>query len=119
MASVAKCNYHLNQLRKLFARANDDLFLQMVWAVDALQDDRVEAAKRYITFPAEAADPSIGAKYAVHRWELETLLIQLLLTPKQEIPPGPNLVLDCSKFGSMIEAINRLLLRRLLSPTVA
>jgi hypothetical protein len=80
----------------------------MVWAVDALQDDRVAAAKKYIKFPAEAADPSIGAKYAVHRWELETLLIQLLLTPKQEIRPGPNLVLDCSKFGSMIEAINRL-----------
>jgi hypothetical protein len=106
--SVAKCNYHLNHLRKLLARAPDDLFLQMVWAVDALQSDRVEAAKKYIAFPADAAGTAIDGKYAVHRWELETLLIQLLLTRKQEKRPGRNLVLDCSNFGSIIEAINRL-----------
>jgi hypothetical protein len=80
----------------------------LVWAVDALQDNRVDAAARFITFPADAADSSIGAKYAVHRWELETLLIPLLLTPKEELKRGPNLVLDCSKLDSMIEAINRL-----------
>jgi hypothetical protein len=71
VASVAKRNHHLNQLRKLFARANDDLFLQMVWAVDALQDDRVEAAKKYITFPAGAPSSDNRRSKSARRLPLE------------------------------------------------
>src|SRR5436190_24045087 len=107
-ASAAKVKYHVQQLRKMFARADDHAFLQMVWAVDALQSDRVQAAAQYLTYPPAAAVSSIGSNYAIHRWELETLLTQLFLTPKQEIRTGPNLILDCSKFESMSETINRL-----------
>lgn len=109
MASAAKCAYHLKQLRKFFARANDHAFLEMVWAVDALQSDREEAARRvFASYPPEAADSSMGSPYAIHRWELETLFVQLLLTPKQEFHAGGNLILDCTNFASMQETINRL-----------
>jgi hypothetical protein len=105
--SEAKANYHRGQLRKMFARANDHAFLQMIWAVDALQDDRADVASAYLPHPKEAAQSTLTSPYAIHRWELETLLIQLFLTPKQEIGSGPKLVLDCTNFESMRETINR------------
>jgi hypothetical protein len=109
MASAAKCAYHLKQLRKFFARANDHAFLQMIWAADALQSDREDAAKQVFTsYPKEAADASIGSPYAIHRWELETLFVQLMLTPKQEFNVEGNLILNCTSFDSIRETINRL-----------
>src|SRR5687768_17058075 len=54
------------------------------------------------------ADSSIGSPLAIHRWELETLTIQLFLTPKQVIDAEANLVLDCSKFVAIRETVNRL-----------
>ena len=108
MASAAKAEYHLKQLRKVFARANDYGFLQMLWAADALQSDRYDAAARYITFPKGAAHPSILSQYSVHRWELESLLIQLFITPKNEVKPGPNLLLNCGTFDALAMTTNRL-----------
>lgn len=105
--SEAKVNYRLGQLRKMFARANDYAFLQMIWAVDALQDDRADVAAMYLSYPKEAAQSTLTSPYAIHRWELETLLIQLFLTPKQEIGSDTKLALDCTKFGSMGKTINR------------
>lgn len=70
-ASPAKVAYHLKQLRKLFPRASDQQFLQMVWAVDALRSGRPEAAARLLTFPQQAADQSVGSRYAIHKWEVE------------------------------------------------
>ncbi len=106
--SLAKSEYHLRQLRKMFARADDPAFLQMIWAIDALQDDREEAASQFLkNYPKAAAQSTPTSPYAIHRWELETLLIQLFLTPKQEVGSGSNLVLDCTNFESMRETINR------------
>ena len=48
-ASEAKVTYQLKQLLKMFARANDAAFLQMIWAVDALQSDREAVAKPYFS----------------------------------------------------------------------
>jgi hypothetical protein len=102
-ASEAKVNYHLKQLLKMFARANDAAFLQMTWAVDALQSGREALAKRYIsTYPPQAAaESSIVSPFGIHRWELETLIVQLFLVPKELPREQGNLVLDCSKFESI------------------
>jgi hypothetical protein len=110
-ASEAKVSYHLKQLRKMFARANDATFLQMIWAVDALQSGRETVAKAYIpTYPPEAATKSSLPPYrfSIHRWELETLIVQLFLVPKELPREQGNLVLDCSKFESIRQTINRL-----------
>src|SRR5258705_11585377 len=80
----------------------------MVWAFDALRSGRPEAAARLLTFPQQAADQSIGSRFAVHQWELETLLIQLLLTPKEDSHPGAPAVFDCSRFDSVADLVNRL-----------
>jgi len=108
--SQAKLDYHIKQLRKYFARADDRAFLQLIWAVDALQSDREAAAKKLMpSYPKEAAvKSSLHSPYGIHRWELETLLIQLLLTPKEEKRAEGNFVLDCSKFDAIRDTINRL-----------
>jgi hypothetical protein len=109
-ASEAKVAYHLKQLRKMFARANDAAFLQMIWAVDALQSGREAAAKHYFSYPSEAAASSSLAPSAlsIHRWELETLIVQLFLVPKELPREQGNLTLDCSQFESIRATINRL-----------
>lgn len=107
-ASAAKVAYHMKQLRKMFSRCSDIAFLQLIWATDALQSDRAQAASALISFPPEAADSSIDAPMAIHRWELETLSIQLFLTPKQAVHDGANLALNCSTFEAIRETVNRL-----------
>jgi hypothetical protein len=107
-ASPAKVAYHLKQLRKLFPRARDREFLQMVWAIEALRSGHPEAAARLLTFPREAADQSVGSRFAIHRWELETLLIQLFLTPREVPQPGAAALFDCSKFTAVADLVSRL-----------
>ena len=106
--SPAKAAYHLKQLRKLFSRANDKQLLQMLWAVDALRSGRAEAAARLFTFPPQAADQSVGSPFAIHQWELETLLIQFFLTAKGNQQSGATAVFDCSKFEEVADLVNRL-----------
>src|SRR5258708_19589959 len=74
----------------MFARADDHAFLQMIWAIDALQDDRSDVIAGLLTYPKEAAQSPLVSPYAIQRWELETLLIPLFLTPKQPTPPPPT-----------------------------
>jgi hypothetical protein len=80
----------------------------MIWAVDALQSDRVPVAAGNIQFPASAATSDIGAPNAIHSWELETLVNQLLVMPKLKLSARRNRFLDCSKFGSAATAVNLL-----------
>lgn len=109
-ASEAKVAYHLKQLLKMFARANDAAFLQMIWVVDALQSGREAVAKPYFSTypPAAAVKSSIQSPFGIHRWELETLIVQLFLAPKEPPREQGNLMLDCSKFESIRQTINRL-----------
>lgn len=109
-ASEAKVAYHLNQLLKVFARANDAAFLQMIWAVDALQSGREIAARPFLSkYPQEAVvASSVLSRFGIHRWELETLVTQLFLVPKELPREQGNLVLDCSRFEAILQTINRL-----------
>jgi hypothetical protein len=107
-ASPAKVAYHQKQLGKLFARTSDQQFLQMVWAIDALRSGRPQAAARFLTFPTQAADQSLGSHFAIHQWEIETLLIQLFLTPKRNPHEEASTAFDCTKFESVAELVNRL-----------
>jgi hypothetical protein len=89
---------------------DDAAFLQMIWAVDALQSGREAVAKPYFsTYPPEAAaKSSIQSPFGIHRWELETLIVQLFLVPKEVPREQGNLVLHCSQFESTRQTINRL-----------
>jgi hypothetical protein len=107
-ASVTKAAYHQKQLRKLFPRASDQQFLQLTWAISMLRSGHSAAAARLLNFPRLAVDQSVASRLAVHPWELETLLIQLFLTPREAPQTGATAMFDCSKFESIAELVNRL-----------
>jgi len=106
-ASPAKLEYHRRQLDKLLERATNQQFLQMIWAVDALQSGRHEVAASILRFPREAADASISSLHAIHRWELETLLIQFMRIDSHA-DAEKSLAFDCGQFGSAATLVNRL-----------
>jgi hypothetical protein len=94
----------------MLGRANDAEFLQLIWATDALQSGREARAKRHFSNypPAAAAAASLKSRFGIHRWELETLIVQLLLTPKEIPREQGNLLLDCSNFEAITQTVNRL-----------
>src|SRR5215469_5084814 len=107
--SPAKVAYHQNKLRKLFGRASDQQFLQLMWAIDALRAGRPEAAARLLNFPSQATDQSMGSRFALHQWELETLLIQLFLAHGDGIKDSTSTTtFDCSRFESVATLVNSL-----------
>ena len=105
--SPAKVDYHMRQLRKLFSRASDEQFLQLMWAINALRSGNPQLAAKYLAFPPDAINQSMGSRFRIHEWETETLIIQLLLAargePKEGTPP-----FDCRQFDDVAELVNRL-----------
>lgn len=99
---------YTNKLDTLLSYADDDAFLQMIWAVDALQSDRVEAAQRYIAFPTGAASSDIGSPLAIYKWELETLVHRVLIAAKSKPQVGYNRHTNCSTFAACATAVRYL-----------
>jgi hypothetical protein len=106
--SRVQLNVHRKKLTSLLSKAPDENFLQLVWAIDALQSDRVEDVEPFITFPAAAATPDHGAKFAIRKWELETLVHQLLIVPKAKPGSGKNRYLNCTLFDTASKITNHL-----------
>jgi hypothetical protein len=65
---------HLKKLDELLSKADDEAFCQLVWAIDALQSDRVGEASPFIRFPGEAATMDIMSDRLIHKWELDVSL---------------------------------------------
>lgn len=81
----------------------------MVWATFAMQSGRPERARPLLVFPPEAATRDLASKFAVHPWKLETMLTEVLTTPKLKLLPNhPNRRLDCRKFEAIARATNAL-----------
>ncbi|GIQ73962.1 hypothetical protein BraRD5C2_24000 [Bradyrhizobium sp. RD5-C2] len=80
----------------------------MVWAVDALQSGRVEEARPFLrSFPKEAAIANLGDRFFVYKWALETLVNELLITPKKATPQNkPFRFLDCKRFETVATCVN-------------
>lgn len=105
--SIVNRDRFRKKLKSLLEVADDESFFQLVWAIDALQSDRVDFAAKYIEYPKEAAGAKLGSKYSIQEWDLETLIGQLLTTPKRKIIEGRrNRVLNCSQFGAGAQAVN-------------
>jgi hypothetical protein len=84
--------------------ADDRQFLRLIWAVDALQNERSEAALGYLdAVPPAAITSDIASPHAVRSWELETLANELLATPKDAIR-----LLDCRSWETVAELVNLL-----------
>jgi hypothetical protein len=97
------------KLTDLLARADDEAIFVMVWATFAIQSGRPESARPLLVFPPEAATRDLASKFAVHPWKLETMLNEVLTTPKLKLLPNhPNRRLDCRKFEAIARVTNAL-----------
>lgn len=100
--SLLRRDMFRRKLTDLLGKADDERFFLMVWATLALQSERVERARPLLAFPAEAATSDITSKFAVHPWKLETMLNEVLTTPKLELSSNrPNRHLNCGNFGAI------------------
>ncbi|MCP3369774.1 hypothetical protein [Bradyrhizobium cajani] len=93
----------------MFGLAHDESFVIMVWAIDAAQSGRAQAARRFLSFPKQVAEAKFGERYFVFKWALETLINELLSTKKKALPiGGPTRRLDCTKFSTVAACLNTL-----------
>jgi hypothetical protein len=106
--SLFNRNRYSKKLAKALSRAGDEDFIQMIWSIDALQSNRVDAAARYINFPPEAATSKMDSQFVIYKWELETLVSLFLLTPKQELRDGLNRITNCRRYGTCVQMTNYL-----------
>jgi hypothetical protein len=102
--SILRRDRARKRLRDALAIAPDEPFLQMVWAINALHAGRPDLAARLIEFPPEAVQQNVGDQLAIHAWELETLVNQLILTEKT---PGRRYY-PCRTFSTASEFTNYL-----------
>ena len=71
------------QLLRRLALADDELFITMLWSLNALQTGRgVRGREFFRSLPDGADTTGIQGNHAVYPWELETLGNELLSTPK-------------------------------------
>jgi hypothetical protein len=90
------------KLTKLLSRTPTEQFFVLAWATNAIQSGRSHEAAGLISYPVAAATNDLTSPYAIFPWHIETLLNELLKTPKANLnKSGPNRVLDCSKFKSI------------------
>ena len=82
--SALKHDLALKRLRKLLSIAQDEQFFLLMWGIDAIQSGKEsEKARAIFTYPQEAVTTDGQSRYFVHKWKMETLLNELLVTPKQ------------------------------------
>lgn len=89
-------------------RADDAECLTLIWAVRALQSGNAHAARKYITFPKEAAMDGILGDHAIYPWELETFVTSLLTAAKDKPRHGRHHRSNCTTFTSISSLTNLL-----------
>jgi hypothetical protein len=104
-------DYFRNKLVSLLEVADDEGFLQLIWAVNMLQAGAENAAAPYLAYryPADAVTTDIAEKRFIYKWELETLANELLTIPKRNKPKrGRNRSLITNEFNNVATAVNSL-----------
>jgi hypothetical protein len=98
------------KLDDLLARADDEAFFIMCWATLAIQSGRAGNARDLLSVPPEAVTDDISSPFKVHPWNVETLLNEVLTTPKLKVVPGrSNRILNCGTFSATGAVVNALL----------
>ncbi|HEX8466267.1 MAG TPA: hypothetical protein VF620_00505 [Allosphingosinicella sp.] len=96
-------------MERMLSRADDIAALRLIWAVFQLQSGEGPKARTYISFPPSAEAARLGDPEYVYPWNLETLVNELLATPKAvRQPDAPELFLRPDVFASVGELTNAL-----------
>ena len=93
------------QLLRRLALADDELFITMLWSLNALQTGRgVRGREFFRSLPDGADTTGIQGNHAVYPWELETLGNELLSTPKHRF----YRIFDARGWGEIAGLVNLL-----------
>ena len=93
------------QLAANLSMADDDSFIRLLWALNALQTGRADEASLFlIGYPPDSATDGILGSSAIFPWELETLANELLATQKH----SHYRVMDCRRWNKILELVNLL-----------
>lgn len=98
------------RLHRLLSIAEDEEFFMLMWAIDAVQSGRDGINTRVImTYPQEAITTDKRSRYFVHKWKIETLLNELVVTPKQ-LPRTQKIDrrLNCRNFDGAVGCLQAL-----------
>jgi hypothetical protein len=107
--SLVRRNLYKGKVTDLLAKADDEAFFIMVWATHAIQTERSDKARPFLTFPQKAVTDDLASEFAVHPWKLETILNELLAIRKSKLLPNrPNRYLDCRQFRTIAHVIKML-----------
>jgi hypothetical protein len=103
-------DYYRDKLSKLLQIADDEAFIQLLWAVHTLQSDTPKAASGYIqlsSVPNAAITTDMRSSFYIREWELETLANELMTTKKKpHIRNGKHRTLNCYNFRSLSDCVN-------------
>jgi hypothetical protein len=77
--------FYRKKLNGFLETADDEAFIQLLWATDALQTGGELAAAPHLdrNYPKAAVTTDISDKHFIYKWELETLANEVLVTPKR------------------------------------
>lgn len=96
-------------LRDILRWVPSEDFIQMVWAVDLLQGDEPNVAKRFFdNLPDQAINAKIGDKHFAYKWLLEDLINELLVARPASRRNLPHRVLNCRSYDGFAHAYNAL-----------
>lgn len=103
--------WFLRLLSKYLAAANDEKFFVMVWAVDRLQSDYLPShrvASELVKMPKQAITANaLQTQFFIHKWKLENLINDLLVTPKRPLHRGNETgELNCANFNVLATVVN-------------
>lgn len=77
-------DFYRKKLSGFLETADDEGFIQLLWATDALQaGGELAAAPHLDYYPKAAATTNIADEHFVYKWELESLANEALVTPKR------------------------------------
>lgn len=98
------------RLRRYLELASDEAFVQLVWAANLLQSGHSTVGLRFLlNVHTNAITEDLASPHHIHKWELETLVNELLVVPKRTKPiRGQWRHLDCRKYNALIDILNTL-----------
>lgn len=94
--------YYRRKLENYLAKSFDEPMINLISAAVALQKGHAKARRVIRDLPEEAIGAQLGSPYHIPLWSLETLVNELLATPKaRHDPAGPRRVLDPTKHATL------------------
>ncbi|WP_245278872.1 hypothetical protein [Rhizobium leguminosarum] len=94
-------------LRRL-SDTDDCRILLMVWAIHALQSNRVARAKGLIRHPVEVETTDMHSKFMAYKWEMESIITLTLNMPKDVVPDFMKKPINTTEFSEFADTINLL-----------